>query len=76
MCATRSRGKGNRRSPLDGVGSRLTERDIRRSIVAPKEMDPNVKKKAYDGLPQDQLDALVAYLLSLKAATPGGLPGI
>lgn len=61
-------GEGNARNPLDGVGTRLDQAVIRKWIVAPKEMDPKVKKKAYDSLPADQLDALVEYLCSLKAA--------
>ncbi len=59
-------GAGSRRYPLDDVGSRLSEADIRQWIVAPQKVDPKVKKKAFDKLPADQLDALVAYLLSLK----------
>lgn len=59
-------GQGNRRNPLDGVGSRLDEESIRKWIVAPQEMDPKVKKKAYPDLPAEQLEALVSYLQSLK----------
>jgi mono/diheme cytochrome c family protein len=59
-------GVGNKRHPLDDVGSRLTPDAIRKWIVAPKEMDPKVRKKAYDKLPPEELDALVAYLESLK----------
>lgn len=61
-------GEGNKRNPLDGVGSRLDEAAIRKWIVAPAEMDPKVKKKAYDSLAAEQLDALVRYMQSLKAA--------
>lgn len=59
-------GVGSKRYPLDGVGTRLTEEDIRRWIVAPREMKPTVSKRAYDKLPKDDLDALVAYLKSLR----------
>jgi len=59
-------GVGNRRSPLDGVGDRLKEDEIRKWIVAPQEMNPKVRKKAYDKLRPDELEALVAYLMSLK----------
>ena len=59
-------GVGNKRYPLDGVGTRLTEEDIRRWIVAPREMKPTVSKRAYDKLPKDDLVALVAYLKSLR----------
>lgn len=58
-------GVGNRRSPLDGVGSRLGREAIRKWIVAPKEMDPKVRKRAYD-LPAEELDALVDYMMSLR----------
>jgi mono/diheme cytochrome c family protein len=58
-------GEGNARSPLDGVGSRLTEKEIRRWIVAPQEMDPAVTKRGYQ-LSEEDLDALVAYLMALK----------
>lgn len=60
-------GTGNRRSPLDGVGTKLTEEQLRKWIVAPREMNPNVRKRAYDTLATDKLEALVAYLQSLKA---------
>lgn len=59
-------GVGNRRYPLDGVGVRLTEEQIRKWIVAPREMDPKVRKRAYDKLPKADLDALVAYMRSLE----------
>jgi len=54
-------GEGNTRSPLDGVGGRLTEREIRRWIVAPQDMNPAVAKRGYQ-LSEEDLNALVAYL--------------
>lgn len=59
-------GVGNKRYPLDGVGTKLTEEQIRKWIVAPREMNPKVSKKANDKLPKADLDALVAYLKSLR----------
>lgn len=59
-------GDGNRRWPLDGVGSRLDQDAIRKWIVAPQEMQPGIRKRAYDRLPPADLDALVAYLMTLK----------
>jgi len=59
-------GIGNKRHPLDDIGSRLTAEEIRKWIVAPREMDPKVRKMAYDKLPKTDLDALAAYLRSLK----------
>jgi mono/diheme cytochrome c family protein len=58
-------GEGNPRSPLDGVSGRLTEDEIRRWIVAPQEMDPGVAKRGYQ-LPEEDLDALVAYLAASR----------
>lgn len=58
-------GAGNRRNPLDGVGSKLSSEDIRKWIVAPQEMQPGIRKKSYD-LPADDLAALVAYMESLR----------
>ncbi len=58
-------GEGNTRSPLDGVGGRLTEREIRLWITAPREMNPAVAKRAYQ-LSKEDLDALVAYLLARR----------
>jgi cytochrome c2 len=57
---------GNRRSPLDGVGDRISEDDIRKWIVSPREMNPRVTKRAFDKLPKSDLDALVAYLKQLR----------
>jgi cytochrome c2 len=59
-------GKGNTRTPLDGVGSRLTVEQIKKWIVSPKEMKADSKMKAYPALPAEDLDALAAYLSSLK----------
>lgn len=58
-------GEGNRRSPLDGVGSRLDREAIRRWIVEPKAMNPRVRKPAYDALSEEDLMALTAYLANL-----------
>lgn len=60
-------GQGNRRYPLDGVGTRLTRDTIRKWIVSPQEMSPRVRKRAYDGLSDEDLDALVTYMSSLRA---------
>lgn len=54
-------GEGNKRSPLDGVGGRLTEKEIRLWIVAPQAMNPAVAKRGYQ-LSEEDLNALVAYL--------------
>jgi mono/diheme cytochrome c family protein len=66
-------GAGGKSSALDGVGKKLSEADIRAWIVTPKEMEKKTKstKKPpmpdrYGKLPAADLDALVAYMASLK----------
>lgn len=67
-------GKGNKQHPLDSVGAKLKAEDIRAWIVTPKVMEaklatkPKISMKAYPNLPAADLDALVAYLASLKAS--------
>ena len=64
-------GKGNQKGPLDGVGSKLSEADIRAWIVDAKGMTAKTKAarkpemRSYT-LPEADVDALVAYLASLK----------
>ena len=66
-------GAGGKSSTLDGVGKKLSEADIRAWIVTPKAMEAKHKstKKPpmpdrYAKLPAADLDALVAYMVSLK----------
>lgn len=63
-------GRGNAKGPLDKVGATLSADDIRKWIVSPKEMKSATGRKpemrAYPSLPAADLDALVAYLRSLK----------
>jgi mono/diheme cytochrome c family protein len=65
-------GKGNVKGPLDGVGSKLTVKEITDWIVDAKMMTEKTKAprkplmKSYPNLPKDELDALVAYMVSLK----------
>ena len=59
-------GEGNKKSPLDGVGKKLSAADLRKWVVAPKEMKADSKMKAYPNLPAKELDALVAYMQTLK----------
>jgi mono/diheme cytochrome c family protein len=65
-------GKGNAKGPLDSVGSKLSAEDIRKWIVSPKEMKSATNRKpemrAYPTLPAADLEALVAYMRSLKGA--------
>ena len=66
-------GKGNPKGSLDGVGTKLKAEEIHDWLVKPAEMATKMKadrKPAmpakYASLPKDDLDALVAYLSSLK----------
>jgi mono/diheme cytochrome c family protein len=66
-------GKGKAANPLDGVGAKLSADDIRQWITHPTEMTAKTKStkkppmpNKYDKLPAADLDALVAYLASLK----------
>jgi mono/diheme cytochrome c family protein len=64
-------GVGNKKGPLDGVGTKLSVEQIREWIVDPmaaaKKVNSTVKPvmKAYKLAPAD-LDALVAYMKSLE----------
>ena len=66
-------GKGKKTNPLDGVGSKLSADEIRQWILDPVVMAKkasSTKKppmlKKYDKLPAADIDALVAYMQSLK----------
>jgi mono/diheme cytochrome c family protein len=65
-------GKGNAKGSLDGVGSKLKGDEIREWMVNPVEMTKKSKAerkppmKAYTTLSKEDLDALVAYMASLK----------
>jgi mono/diheme cytochrome c family protein len=64
--------QGNKKGPLDDVGSKLTAADIRAWIVSAPEMaaktnaDRKPPMKAYTDLSKTDLDDLVAYLQTLK----------
>jgi mono/diheme cytochrome c family protein len=63
--------KGNKKGPLDGVGSKYSADELRQWIVDAKGMTAKTKAtrkpdmKNYT-LAKDDVDALVAYLQSLK----------
>lgn len=65
-------GKGNPKGPMDGVGTNLGANEIREWITSPKEMTAKTKAerkppmKAYPNLSKTHVDALVAYLGSLR----------
>ena len=64
-------GKGNAKGKMDDVGSKLTAEEMKEWIIDPvgmaaknkKDRKPPMKKKA---LSADEVDALVAYLSTLK----------
>jgi mono/diheme cytochrome c family protein len=63
--------KGNKKGPLDGVGTKLKADEIRLWMTDAKAMTAKTKStrkpemKSYS-LPKDDLEALVAYMVSLK----------
>jgi mono/diheme cytochrome c family protein len=66
-------GKGGKASPLDGVGAKLSADDIREWITHPKDAAAKAKsakkppmQDKYGKLPAADIDALVAYMQSLK----------
>jgi mono/diheme cytochrome c family protein len=64
-------GVGNKKGPLDGVGSKYSTADLHSWIVDAPSMMAKAKAerkpamKAY-ALPKEDVDALVAYMASLK----------
>jgi mono/diheme cytochrome c family protein len=64
-------GKGNLKGPLDGVGDKLSAEEIRAWMIDAKGMTTKTKAtrkpemKSYT-LPKADLDALIAYLSTLK----------
>lgn len=65
-------GKGNAKGALDTVGSKLSADELRQWIVDAPGMTAKTKAarkpamKSYPALPKQDLDALVAYMQSLK----------
>jgi mono/diheme cytochrome c family protein len=65
-------GKGNKAGPLDDVGVRLSEEDIRQWMINPRVMTEKTKATrkplmpAYTKLPKEDLDAVIAYMRSLR----------
>jgi mono/diheme cytochrome c family protein len=65
-------GKGNAKGPLDGVGSKLSAAELREWIVdapaatAKHKAARKPAMKSYSSLSKEDVDALVAYMQSLK----------
>ena len=65
-------GQGNKKGPLDGVGAKLSADDMRNWITNAPEMAAKANAarkpamKAFTNLSTAEVDALVAYLQTLK----------
>ena len=65
-------GKGNAKGALDSIGLKLTADEVREWMTHPAEMTKktNATRKppmrAYPNMSKEDLDALVAYMMSLK----------
>jgi mono/diheme cytochrome c family protein len=65
-------GKGQAKGPLDTVGDKLKAEDVRKWLIDPAQAakDHNATRKpvmkAYSNLPKEDLEALIAYMMSLK----------
>jgi mono/diheme cytochrome c family protein len=65
-------GTGNAKGPLDDVGTKLSAEEIRQWLINPAEMSGKTKSArkppmpSYAKLPKDDVDALVAYMLTVK----------
>lgn len=65
-------GKGNKKNPLDGVGKTITADVVKLWLTDPKAAEAKTgktgtpKMKSYASLSEADIDALVAYVLSLK----------
>jgi len=66
-------GKGQPKGPQDDVGARLTPAELRKWLLEPKVMAAKAKAArkppmpSFETLKREDLDALVAYLATLKA---------
>jgi cytochrome c553 len=59
-------GVGNKKYPLDGIGSKMKAEALKEFAKNPKGTKPNITMKAYSSLSDKDLDDLVAYMLTLK----------
>ena len=66
-------GKGNKANPLDGIGGKMSAADVKEWITHPTEAAAKAKStkkpampNKYGSLPAADVDALVAYMQSLK----------
>jgi mono/diheme cytochrome c family protein len=64
-------GKGNKKGPMDEVGTKLSADEIREWLVNPIDMAKNAKSTRTpamkpSNLGKEDLDAVVAYMVTLK----------
>lgn len=65
-------GKGNQKGPLDDVGTRLSDEELRQWLINPRAMEQKTKSlrkppmPPYAKLPAEDVDALIAYMKTLK----------
>jgi len=65
-------GKGNAKGALDGVGTKLSADELKQWLTDPKAMTAKAKAErkppmpSYASMPAADIDALVAYLQTLK----------
>jgi mono/diheme cytochrome c family protein len=65
-------GKGNAKGPLDNVGAKYSAEELRQWMIAPRVMSEKLKATRkpvmpeYTKLSKEDLDAVVAYLSTLK----------
>jgi hypothetical protein len=55
----------SRAAPLDGVGGRLTPRELRLAITVPRQLHLRAKMSSYAYLPPTEQEALVNFLKTL-----------
>jgi mono/diheme cytochrome c family protein len=65
-CHALTRPGGKLATPLDGVGARLTPRELGVSIAYPRQRHPRAKMPSYAYLPPLEQAALVKFLENLK----------
>jgi len=63
--ACHSRQERSRAAPLDGVGARLTPRELRLVINFPRQLHPRAQMPSYAYLPPAEQEALVNFLQTL-----------
>jgi cbb3-type cytochrome oxidase cytochrome c subunit len=65
-CHSREGPPESRATPLNGVGARLTPRQLRLALTLPRQLHPRAQMPSYAFLPPAEQEALVQYLKSLK----------